>query len=71
MQQNKMKDAYWAIQGWYTNLIKDEETDKDLAGYILPQGLRKAFIMHANVDDWNYILNNEIEPIENLEEDEI
>ena len=60
MQQNKMKAAYWAIQGWYTNLIKDEKTDKDLAGYILPQGLRKAFIMHASIDDWNYILRTRL-----------
>lgn len=59
-EQNKMTAAYNAIQGWYTNLIEFEKTDKDLAGYLLPQGLRKAFIMHANIDDWNYILSTRL-----------
>jgi hypothetical protein len=31
----------------------------------------KASPMDGTIDDWNYILKNEIEPIENLEEDEI
>ena len=60
MQQNKMRAAYNAIQGWYTNLIEVEKADKDLVGYLLPQGLRKAFIMHANIDDWNYILSTRL-----------
>lgn len=60
MQQNKMRAAYNAIQGWYTNLIEVEKADKDLVGYLLPQGLRKAFVMHANIDDWNYILSTRL-----------
>ena len=60
MQQNKMRAAYNAIQGWYANLIEVEKADKDLVGYLLPQGLRKAFIMHANIDDWSYILSTRL-----------
>ena len=60
MQRNKMIAAYNAIQGYYNNLIEYEGLDKDLASYILPQGLRKAFIMSANIDDWNYILSTRL-----------
>lgn len=30
--------------------------DKDKAGYLLPQGLRKCLIIDANFPDWQYIL---------------
>lgn len=34
--------------------------DKDKAGYLLPQGLRKCMIIHANYPDWQYILRTRL-----------
>jgi len=51
-----MIDAYEYVQKAYKILI-DRNADKDKVGYLLPQGLRKAFIMHGNLDAWEYILS--------------
>ena len=53
-----MEQAYKDIQRAYNTLLKF--ADKDAVGYLLPQGLRKAFIMSANIDDWNYILRTRL-----------
>lgn len=34
--------------------------DKDKAGYLLPQGLRKCLIIDANFPDWKYILQTRL-----------
>ena len=59
IDKNKMQAAYTDIQRAYTDLIK-AGADKDAVGYLLPQGLRKAFIMTANISDWNYILQTRL-----------
>lgn len=55
----QMRGAYNKVQEIYSDLILSG-VDKDKAGYLLPQGLRKAFIMHANIDDWRYILRTRL-----------
>lgn len=62
LNDNEKQDiisAYNTINKLYSEMIING-TDKDLAGYILPQGLRKAFIMDASIDDWNYILSTRL-----------
>lgn len=48
--------AYDEIQNAYNHLISIG-VDKDKAGYLLPQGLRKALIISGNLDDWQYVLS--------------
>lgn len=47
--------AYDEIQAIYNKLIEDG-VDKDKAGYLLPQGLRKALVVHGNLDAWQYVI---------------
>lgn len=58
LDKTMMEQAYKDIQHAYNTLLKF--ADKDAVGYLLPQGLRKAFIMSANIDDWNYILRTRL-----------
>ncbi len=58
LDKTMMEQAYKNIQRAYNDLLKF--ADKDAVGYLLPQGLRKAFIMSANIDDWNYILRTRL-----------
>jgi len=58
-EQLKMQDAYDKVNDAYAYLIS-LGLDKDKVGYLLPQGLRKAFIMFANIDDWRYILRTRL-----------
>lgn len=48
--------AYKNIQIEYNNMI-DNGIDRDIASYILPQGLRKALIISGNLDAWQYVLS--------------
>lgn len=48
-----------AIQKIYSTLISSG-VDKDDASYLLPQGLRKCLIVHANFADWKYILSTRL-----------
>lgn len=48
--------AYESIQTAYEQLIKCG-VDKDKAGYLLPQGLRKALIISGNLDAWQYVVS--------------
>lgn len=52
----RMKIAYQGIQEIYNDLIKSG-VDKDKAGYVLPQGLRKALIIHGSLDAWQYVIS--------------
>ena len=54
--QTKVRKALDKIQKAYKQLI-DNGVDKDKAGYLLPQGLRKALIISGNLDDWQYVLS--------------
>ena len=48
-------DAYRHINNIYTDLIA-WGIDKDKVSYLLPQGLRKALIIHGNMDAWQYVI---------------
>lgn len=52
----KMSKAFDTVQNAYAELI-NAGIDKDKAGYLLPQGLRKALIISGNLDDWQYVLS--------------
>lgn len=54
--EKKMRFFFEATQAMYTELIKDG-VDKDKAGYLLPQALRKALIVSGNLDDWQYVMS--------------
>ena len=54
-----MRKAYKDIQSVYENLII-AGVDKDKAGYLLPQGLRKTLIISGSLDDWNYVLRTRL-----------
>ena len=43
------------IQAEYAKLLK-LGVDKDAAGYILPQALRKTLIISGNLDAWQYVI---------------
>ena len=55
-ERGQMKGAYQGIEQIYRNLIENG-VDKDKAGYILPQGLRKALIISGNLDAWQYVIS--------------
>ena len=51
-----MKEAYRNIENEYAKLLT-LGVDKDKAGYLLPQGLRKALIISGNLDAWRYVIS--------------
>lgn len=51
-----MKEAYRNIENEYAKLLT-LGVDKDKAGYLLPQGLRKALIISGNLDAWQYVIS--------------
>lgn len=53
---DKLDKAYEEIQNVYESLI-EQGIDKDKAGYLLPQGLRKTLIISGNLDAWQYVLS--------------
>lgn len=55
-EDERMKEAYNKVEEIYTYLI-NSGVDKDKAGYLLPQGLRKALIISGNLDDWQYVMS--------------
>jgi len=54
-----MKAAYDQIEKIYDDLIR-QGLDKDKIGYLLPQGLRKALIIHGNLDAWQYVIQTRL-----------
>lgn len=58
-QIESMKNAYLDVHVIYSRLIK-EGMDKDKAGYLLPQGLKKALIISGNLDDWEYVMQTRL-----------
>jgi len=54
-----LKADYDKIQQMYNDLIT-KGVDKDKAGYILPQGLRKALIISGNLDAWQYVIQTRL-----------
>lgn len=55
----KLANTYDRILKRYTELI-DDGIDKDIASYILPQGLRKSLIISGNLDDWQYVMQTRL-----------
>ena len=45
-------DCYWVLQNM--------GIDRDKASYLLPQGLRKTFVMSGNLDDWQYVIKTRL-----------
>lgn len=58
-KKRKFNRAYKNIQAEY-NALLDAGIDKDLASYLLPQGLRKALIISGNLDAWQYVLKTRL-----------
>ena len=58
-QKTYMQEAYDNIHNAYSKLIADA-VDKDKAGYLLPQGLKKALIISGNLDDWEYVMQTRL-----------
>lgn len=54
-----MKSLYDEIRSLYRCAIL-HGIDKDVASYILPQGLRKALIISGNLDDWQYVMKTRL-----------
>lgn len=54
-----LDQSYEAIMNAY-QLLLNHGVDKDQAGYLLPQSLRKALIIDASIDEWNYILSTRL-----------
>lgn len=55
----KLASTYDLILKRYAEMI-DEGIDKDVASYILPQGLRKSLIISGNLDDWQYVMQTRL-----------
>lgn len=55
----KLANAYDFILKRYAEMI-DDGIDKDVASYILPQGLRKSLIISGNLDDWQYVMQTRL-----------
>lgn len=55
-EEKLIKKAYKNVEVIYNDLI-ESRVDRDKAGYILPQGLRKALIIHGNLDAWQYVMS--------------
>lgn len=55
----KLANAYDFILKRYAEMI-DDGVDKDVASYILPQGLRKSLIISGNLDDWQYVMQTRL-----------
>jgi len=53
---SNFNNAYKNIQIEYNNMINNG-VDRDIASYLLPQGLRKALIISGNMDAWQYVLS--------------
>lgn len=55
----QIQNAYDVIDKLYNDLI-EVGVDKDKAGYILPQGLRKVLIVSGNLDAWQYVMSTRL-----------
>jgi thymidylate synthase ThyX len=53
--REQMEKAYTVIHNAYTDLI-NAGVDKDKAGYLLPQGLRKVLIISGSLNEWQYVM---------------
>ena len=58
-EEQMFKEATANVHKEYAKLVK-LTGDKDKAGYVLPQGLRKCMVIHANYPDWKYILQTRL-----------
>ena len=55
----RLANMYDFILARYAEMIEDG-IDKDVASYILPQGLRKSLIISGNLDDWQYVMQTRL-----------
>lgn len=59
VNESRMQEAYTNVEYIYDHLIK-VGVDKDKAGYLLPQGLRKVLIVSGNLDAWQYVMSTRL-----------
>ena len=57
--EKQMRDVYAKIHKAYKQLI-DDGIDRDIAGYLLPQGLRKTLIISGHMDAWQYVFQTRL-----------
>lgn len=55
-QEKEFKEACQKIHQSYIKLY-EMGVDKDKAGYLLPQGLKKCLVIHGNFPAWQYMLS--------------
>lgn len=55
-QQKEFKTAFINVHSAYAKCF-DDIKDKDKAGYLLPQGLRKCLVISGNFPAWQYMLS--------------
>lgn len=55
-QQEEFKTAFINVHNAYAKCF-DDIKDKDKAGYLLPQGLRKCLVISGNFPAWQYMLS--------------
>ena len=55
-QNDIISEAYLKIEEYYKMLLQTG-VDKDVASYVMPQGLRKALVISGNLADWEYMLS--------------
>lgn len=55
-QQEEFKTAFINVHSAYAKCF-DDIKDKDKAGYLLPQGLRKCLVISGNFPAWQYMLS--------------
>lgn len=53
-QKQTMETAFTNIHKEYKKLI-DSGVDRDIAGYLLPQALKKVLIISGDLDAWQYV----------------
>lgn len=59
ISESRMREAYNKVEQIYDELIR-AGVDKDKAGYLLPQGLRKVLIVSGNLDAWQYVMSTRL-----------
>lgn len=53
-------EAYYEIIETAYKKLLSKGVDKDIASYILPQGLRKTLIISGNWSDWQYVMRTRL-----------
>lgn len=55
----EMRSAFDKVESAYRELL-EKGIDKDLASYVLPQGLKKSLVIDGNLADWQYVMQTRL-----------